>query len=95
VTAVLHAIVRVRVQPGAKKPGIVGYEAGVLRLKVSAPPLEGRANEAVVEALAELLGVRRSQVSIMRGAHSRDKTLRVGGLSQEAAEASLRAVGKP
>ena len=91
-TAVLHAIVRVRVQPGAKKPGIVGYEAGVLRLKVSAPPLEGRANEAAVEAVAELMGVRRSQVSIMRGDHSRDKTIRVEGVSQETAEARLRAL---
>ncbi len=87
-------MIRVRVQPGAKKRGVVAYEAGVLRLKVSAPPLEGRANEAVAKVVAELLGVRRSKVSLVRGERSREKTLRVEGLSQDVAEARLRAAAK-
>jgi uncharacterized protein (TIGR00251 family) len=94
VTATLHAVIRVRVQPGAKKPGVVSYKGGVLRLKVSAPPLDGRANDAVVEAVAGLLGVRRSQVSLIRGERSREKTLRVDGLSQLGAEARLAAAAK-
>lgn len=88
-TATPYSVVRVRVQPGAKKPGVVGYEAGVLRLKVSEPPLEGRANEAVVEMMAQLLGVRRSKVSLIGGEGSREKTLRVEGLSQGQAEVRL------
>jgi uncharacterized protein YggU (UPF0235/DUF167 family) len=72
----------------------MGYENGLLRLKVSAPPLEGRANEAVVELAAELLGVRRSQVSLVRGGRSRDKTLRVEGLSQAEVERRLRSAAK-
>lgn len=71
----------VRVQPKAKKNAIVGEMDGALKLAVTAPPIEGRANEAVVRFVAELLNVARSSVTIAAGASSRNKVVRVEGLS--------------
>jgi uncharacterized protein YggU (UPF0235/DUF167 family) len=56
---------------------------------VSAPPLDGRANDAVVELVSELLGVRRAQVKLVRGASARSKVVEVEGVSAEAAETRL------
>lgn len=83
-----RATIRLRVQPGAKRDAIREFAGGVLRVSVTAPPLEGRANEAVIRFLAEILGVRRSQVSVVSGQTSRDKVVAVDGLSH--AEASAR-----
>lgn len=62
----------------------------VLIVRVSAPPLDGRANSAVCRVLAEALGVRPSSVSIVRGQRSRDKVVAAEGVDQAAAEAALR-----
>jgi len=79
----------VRVQPGAKRDALLGRLAsGEWKLAVTAPPVEGRANEAVVGLLSELLGVSRRQLRVARGASSRGKWIEVEGLSE--AEASRR-----
>jgi uncharacterized protein (TIGR00251 family) len=81
-----------RVQPGAKRDGLLARLAsGEWKVAVSAPPLEGRANEAVVELLSGLLGVKRRQVVVTRGASSRQKLVEVEGLSEAEAEARLAA----
>lgn len=67
----------VRVQPGARKNAVEGLLAGRLKLRIAAPAVEGKANKAVVEFLARVLKVRKSQVSILRGETSREKTVRV------------------
>ena len=86
---------RLRVQPGARRTALVARLAsGEWKVAVSAPPADGRANEAVVELVSELLRVKRSQVRLARGASSRSKLIEVDGLSAEAAEARLsRALG--
>ena len=84
-----EARIVVRVQPGAKKEAILGFADGVLRLRVTAPPLEGRANDTVLELVARALGVRSSHVTLLRGARSRDKLLRIDGVSQQRAEEIL------
>lgn len=71
------ARIRVRVQPGAKKDEIVGFQEGILRVKVSAPPVEGRANTALIAFLAKQLGVRKSNVTIVTGQTSRDKLVEI------------------
>ena len=81
-----EARIAVRVQPGAKKEAILGFADGVLRLRVTAPPVEGRANDAVLELVARAVGVRPSHVALLRGARSRDKLLRIDGVSQQRAE---------
>ena len=82
----------VRVQPGARRSGLLERLAsGEWKLAVTAPPEDGRANEAVVELLAELLAVKRHQVSVVRGHSSRQKQVEVAGLESDAAESRLQA----
>ena len=70
---------QVRVQPRAKRNGVELLPDGSLKVRVAAPPEGGRANEAVVEVIAEWLGVKRRQVEIIRGASNRNKIVRVTG----------------
>ena len=72
-----------RVSPGAKHTSIAGtYGDGAIRLKVTAPPIDGKANAEVERFLSSLFGVPRSEVSITRGASSRDKVVVVRGLEK-------------
>jgi uncharacterized protein (TIGR00251 family) len=65
------------VQPGAARSGIVGLHDGCLRLQIAAPPVDGRANEAIRRFLADALDVPRASVSVEQGAGSRRKRVRV------------------
>jgi uncharacterized protein len=85
------ARLRVRVEPRASRDEVVGWREDTLRLRVSAPPLEGRANAAVVDLIARAAGVARSAVSVVAGERSRDKLLRVDGVSAAALRARLGA----
>ena len=78
------ATFQVKVQPRAKKNAIVGEVGEALKLALTSPPVEGRANEACIEFLARLLGVSRSSIAIAAGATSRHKVIRVSGLNAEA-----------
>ena len=81
-----------RVQPGAKRSALLARLAsGEWKVAVSAPPVEGRANEAVMELVSGLLGVKRRQVTVARGTSSRSKVLEVDGVSTAEAEARLAA----
>ena len=88
------AAVKVRVQPGASRSQVVGYHTDVLRLRVTAPPQDGKANEAVVSLLAETLGVPKRQVRIIRGLSSRDKLVVVDSLSADELQLRLNALSK-
>ncbi len=79
----------VRVVPRAKKNEIAGVEGGSLKVRITAPPVRGKANEALVEFLAQVLGVRKGQVEIVRGERARNKTIRVRGLSEKEARKRL------
>ena len=70
----------VRVVPRASKNQIVGVHGDALKVRLTAPPVEGRANEALIAFLAKRLGVRKRQVEIVTGAASRRKMIRVSGL---------------
>jgi uncharacterized protein len=74
-------ILRVRVQPRASRDAIVGWRADALRLAVTAPPVEGEANEAARRLLARALGVAPSAVRVVSGERSRDKLVRVEGMT--------------
>ncbi len=77
------ATFRVRVQPGASKNEIVGMQEDVLKIKISAPPVQGKANKVLIQFLAKQLGVKRSQVEILSGHTSRIKTIHVVGQGTE------------
>ena len=69
----------VRVQPRARRKAIVGEFGEALKIALTAPPVDGRANEACVEFLAEVLKLPRSSVTIISGQGSRNKVVRVTG----------------
>lgn len=75
-------VLELRVQPRAARDGIEGLRAGRLRVRLAAAPVDGRANAALVDLLAETFGVRRSQVTIEQGLAGRDKRVRVRGATQ-------------
>jgi uncharacterized protein (TIGR00251 family) len=85
-------IIPVRAQPGARRNGVVGEQAGALKIAVTAPPDQGKANKALIEALSELLGVKRSHVQLISGPASRDKRFLVRGLDVDAARVKLRGI---
>ena len=76
-------ILKVRVQPKASRNQIDGYEEGALRLRVTAPPTEGKVNTAVIALLAKALGVSKSRLGIVRGHGSRNKTVSVDTLTEQ------------
>jgi uncharacterized protein (TIGR00251 family) len=86
------ARIPVRVQPRARQDEIAGERNGVLVVRVTAPPVEGRANDAARKLLARRLGVPSSRVNVVRGASSRDKLINVEGMD---AEALRRELGLP
>jgi uncharacterized protein len=71
--------IAVRVQPRARRDEIVGVRDGVLVARVTAPALQGRANQAPCTLIARQLGIGKTQVSIARGGRSRDKLVRIAG----------------
>lgn len=75
------AIVRVRVTPKSRRPGIGAIRAGALQVDVSAAPERGKATSEAVELLASRLGIARSRVRLMSGSASRDKRFLVAGLT--------------
>jgi uncharacterized protein (TIGR00251 family) len=83
--------VRVRVQPRASRDEILGWHDETLRVRVTAAPVEGEANAAVRQLVARALGVAPSTVALVRGDRSRDKVVRVAGLSLADVRARLAA----
>ena len=79
----------VRVQPRAKRNAVIGEVGEAVKIALTAPPVEGRANDACVEFLAELFGVARTAVSIISGATSRNKVVRVAGVTPSQVEDRL------
>jgi uncharacterized protein (TIGR00251 family) len=73
----------VKVQPRAKRNAILGGVGEVLKLALTAPPVDGRANDACVEFFANLLKVPRSSVTIASGERSRNKVIRVAGMTAD------------
>ena len=84
------ATFQIRVQPRAKKNAITGELGDALKVALTAPPVEGRANEACIAFFADLLNVPRSSVTIAAGETSRNKLIRVSGLSAAQVEVKLR-----
>jgi len=80
----------VKVHPRAKRNAITGEVGDALKLSLTAPPIEGRANEACVEFLAKLLKLPRFSVTIASGHSSRRKVIRVVGLSTEEIRRRIR-----
>lgn len=83
------ALLRVRVQPKASRNAITRDEAGRVRVCLTAPPVDGAANAALEKYVAGLLGLAKGRVAVVAGAKSREKTLKIDGLSPEEVTARL------
>jgi uncharacterized protein len=79
----------IKVHPRAKKNAIAGEVGGAIKIALTAPPLDGKANKACIEFFAKLLKVPRSSVTIAAGQTSRKKLIRVAGLSAEEVQIRL------
>lgn len=77
------AILRVHIVPNAKNDSVVGKHGDAVKIKLRAPAVEGKANAALISFLAEQLNISRHAIALERGQKSRDKLIRVEGLSQE------------
>ncbi|HET7205855.1 MAG TPA: DUF167 domain-containing protein [Terriglobales bacterium] len=80
----------VKVHPRARRNGITGEIGDALKLDLTTPPIEGRANDACTQFIAQLLDVSRSSVTIAAGQNSRIKVIRVAGLSADEVRKRLR-----
>lgn len=80
---VQKATIAAHIQPNARKNEITGYAAEVLRVKIAAPPVKGKANAELVDFLSQALSIRRGDVVIVKGETSRDKLVEINGLTRQ------------
>jgi uncharacterized protein len=86
----MGATFSIRVQPRAARTAITGMMGEALKVSLSAPPLDGRANAAVVDFFSEILSVPRASVQIVSGERSRNKIIRIAGWSGAEVQRKLR-----
>ena len=82
--------IKVRVLPKSSRTEIIGIEGDTYKVKLTAPPVEGKANKALIELLARRLRIGKGRVEIISGGRTRLKTVRIYGLSQEEVTSSMR-----
>jgi uncharacterized protein (TIGR00251 family) len=86
----MDASIRVRLTPRSARNELAGWRDGVLLVRVTSPPIEGKANAALERLLAKALGVPKTRVQVVAGGRGRAKTVAIEGLSQAEALARLR-----
>jgi uncharacterized protein (TIGR00251 family) len=86
------SILPVRAQPGARKSAVIGEHAGALKVAVTAPPEDGRANKALIEILSAALGIKRSQIELLSGPTSREKRFLIRGIQPPGLLAALERI---
>jgi uncharacterized protein (TIGR00251 family) len=82
-------LIEVRVTPRAARDAVTGFVEGVLRVRLQAPPVEGKANESLRRLLAERLGLPQRNVELVAGQTGRTKQVRITGLARDQIEARL------
>ncbi|MDD5509826.1 MAG: DUF167 domain-containing protein [Dehalococcoidales bacterium] len=78
-----EAKISLRVYPGAPRNEVLGFVEGVLRVRIAAPPVKGKANRELLAFLSRLLGISERDLAITRGQTNRNKTVAVSGLSHQ------------
>jgi len=91
----MDARIRVRLTPRSARDELAGWLDGELRVKVTAPPVEGKANAALERLVAEVLRVPKTSVRVIAGNRGRVKTVAIEGLSQDEALSRLREASPP
>jgi uncharacterized protein len=83
------ATLSLRIQPRASKNGIIVMEDGSLKVRLTAPPVDGAANEALIKFLSSTFGIAKSQVEIVSGLTAKNKIVRISGVGHEDAMQKL------
>ncbi len=83
------ALIPIRIQPRASKNEVALMENGKLKIRLTAPPVDGAANEALVRFLAERLSIAKSRVEIISGHTGREKIIRISGMGREVTDILL------
>jgi uncharacterized protein (TIGR00251 family) len=81
--------IAVKIIPGARRNEVVGWETGEWRIRVTAPPVEGKANKALMEFLVDVLGIAKNRIRLLKGEKSRHKVISIEGLDAEAIRTRL------
>jgi uncharacterized protein (TIGR00251 family) len=84
------AVLEIRLAPRSSRCEIAGIQDGSLKMKITAPPVEGKANEECIRFLSDLLRIRKSAISIIAGEKSKNKTVLVTGMTAQEIEKILR-----
>jgi len=87
---VADSLLKLHVTPRGSKNEVTGWRDDTLCVKITAPPVEGAANSAIVKFIADSLGVRKSQVELVSGEKSREKVLKITGISDSDIRARLK-----
>jgi uncharacterized protein len=82
-------VLSVKVLPRSSRDEIRGIQDGILKIALTSPPVDNRANDQLIRFLSKLLGVARSRVEIVHGSASRSKTIRITGVTAEETSKSL------
>jgi uncharacterized protein (TIGR00251 family) len=77
-----QVIITVQVQPNAKQNKVIGFGDSILKVKIAAPPIKGRANKELIKFLSSLFGISKSDLSIEKGKTSKTKAIAIRGLGQ-------------
>lgn len=85
-------VIPIAARPGQPRSAVLGVHGEALKVSVAAPPEKGKANDELVRFLAKALGLSRAQVTLVAGQGSRDKAVRLEGISRDALETKLRAL---
>jgi len=82
-------VLSLHIQPGARKTAIAGLHGEALKIRLAAPPVDGKANDCLIGFLAETLGIGRSSIELVGGATSRAKRVRIEGVEAETVRRKL------
>ncbi len=88
-----QAVIRIRLTPRSSRNQVLGLKDGVFRIKLTAPPVDGKANQALIAFLSKALHVPKGNVTLVSGDASRDKTIRIHGMTGEEVERVLEPGG--
>lgn len=77
------------IQPKSSKNEVVGSHNGLLKIKITAPPVDGKANECLIEFLSDVFDIPKRDITIIRGETGRNKTVELSGLTEEAVKTKL------
>lgn len=83
-------VLTLHIQPGAKRTEVAGTHGEALKIRLAAPPVDGKANEALIAFVAKALGVPKSRVELISGQTARAKRVRVAGIDPAIVTAKLR-----